>query len=38
LSTATPARKVAEADGWPTALRGLEPGDVIAQRVTLQIP
>jgi hypothetical protein len=33
-----PARKVAEADGWPTALRGLEPGDVIAQRVTLQIP
>ena len=33
-----PAHKVAEADGWPTALRGLEPGDVIAQRVTLQIP
>lgn len=33
-----PTRKVAEADGWPTALRGLEPGDVIAQRVTLQIP
>jgi 4-amino-4-deoxy-L-arabinose transferase-like glycosyltransferase len=33
-----PAHKVAEVDGWPTALRGLEPGDVIAQRVTLQIP
>jgi hypothetical protein len=33
-----PTRKVAEADGWPTALRGLEPGDVIAQTVTLQIP
>ncbi|HAJ37539.1 MAG TPA: hypothetical protein DCL15_17870 [Chloroflexi bacterium] len=33
-----PTRKVAEADGWPTALRGLEPGDVIAHTVTLQIP
>ena len=33
-----PTHKVAEADGWPTALRGLEPGDVVAQRVLLQIP
>ncbi len=33
-----PARKIAETDGWPTALRGLEPGDVIAQRVILEIP
>lgn len=30
-----PAAKVAEFDGWHTALRGLEPGDIIAQRVTL---
>jgi len=30
-----PAAKVAEFDGWQTALRGLEPGDVIAQHVTL---
>lgn len=30
-----PAAKVAEFDGWHTALRGLEPGDVIAQEVTL---
>jgi hypothetical protein len=33
-----PARKVAEFDAWNTALRGLEPGDVIAQRVTLNLP
>ncbi len=32
-----PAVKVAEFDGWHTALRGLEPGDIIAQRVTLTI-
>ena len=28
---------VAQVDGWGTALRGLEPGDVIAQRVYLPI-
>lgn len=33
-----PANKVAEFDGWSVALRGLEPGDVIAQRVTLELP
>jgi hypothetical protein len=30
-----PANQVAQADGWEVALRGLEPGDVIAQRLTL---
>lgn len=30
-----PARQVAQADGWEVALRGLEPGDVIAQRLAL---
>jgi 4-amino-4-deoxy-L-arabinose transferase-like glycosyltransferase len=30
-----PANKVAEFDSWHVALRGLEPGDVIAQRVYL---
>jgi len=30
-----PTVKVAEFDGWPIALRGLEPGDIIAQEVTL---
>lgn len=33
-----PANKVAEFDAWNVALRGLEPGDVIAQRVTLELP
>lgn len=32
-----PAAKVAEFDGWQTALRGLEPGDIIAQHVTLNV-
>jgi len=32
-----PALKVAEFDSWNTALRGLEPGDIIAQRAFLQI-
>ena len=30
-----PANQVAQADGWEVALRGLEPGDVIAQRMAL---
>lgn len=30
-----PASQVAQADGWEVALRGLEPGDVIAQRMVL---
>jgi hypothetical protein len=30
-----PANQVAQADGWEVALRGLESGDVIAQRFTL---
>jgi hypothetical protein len=30
-----PGQKVAQFDGWPTALRGLEPGDVIGQVVQL---
>ncbi len=38
LSGADPAHIIAQADGWPTALSGLEPGDVIAQPVTLFIP
>ncbi len=33
-----PARKVAEFDAWHTALRGLEPGDVIAQHVSWTLP
>jgi len=32
-----PARKLAEFDSWDAALRGLEPGDVIAQHVALEI-
>lgn len=32
-----PEAKLAQFDGWPTALRGLEPGDVIAQPVELEI-
>jgi hypothetical protein len=32
-----PQAKIAQFDGWPTALRGLEPGDVIAQPVELSI-
>jgi len=31
-----PANRVAQADGWEVALRGLEPGDVIAQRMTIE--
>ncbi|MBK8046106.1 MAG: glycosyltransferase family 39 protein [Anaerolineales bacterium] len=33
-----PGNKVAQYDGWDVALQGLEPGDVIAQRVVLEIP
>jgi 4-amino-4-deoxy-L-arabinose transferase-like glycosyltransferase len=33
-----PEAKLAQFDGWPVALRGLEPGDVIAQPVELVIP
>ncbi len=32
-----PSQIVAQFDGWPTALSGLEPGDVIAQPVTLTV-
>lgn len=32
-----PGQKIAQFDGWPTAVRGLEPGDVIAQPVTLDL-
>jgi hypothetical protein len=32
-----PASKVAEFDSWNVALRGLEPGDIIAQHAILQI-
>jgi hypothetical protein len=32
-----PARQVAQADGWDVALTGLEPGDIIAQRFTLDL-
>ena len=35
LSGADPAQIIAQYDGWPTALAGLEPGDIIAQPVTL---
>jgi hypothetical protein len=30
-----PANRVAQADGWEIALTGLEPGDVIAQQLTV---
>ncbi|MCA9960744.1 MAG: hypothetical protein KC443_17010, partial [Anaerolineales bacterium] len=33
-----PAAIVAQADGWPTALSGLEQGDVIAQPLTIFLP
>lgn len=33
-----PANRVAQADGWEVALRGLEPGDVIAQKMTIDVP
>lgn len=32
-----PANKVAEFDSWNVALRGLEPGDIIAQHATLHL-
>jgi len=32
-----PTKMVAQYDGWETALRGLEPGDVIAQHANLDI-
>jgi hypothetical protein len=32
-----PSRQVAQADGWEVALSGLEAGDVIAQRLPLEI-
>ncbi len=37
VTTADPATKVAQFDGWSTALRGLETGDVIVQPITLEI-
>lgn len=38
LSGADPAQIMAQVDGWDTALTGLEAGDVIVQRVTLDVP
>lgn len=38
LSGPDPAAILAQVDGWGTALAGLERGDVIRQRVTLQVP
>lgn len=32
-----PGQKIAQFDGWPTAIRGLEAGDVIAQPLTLDV-
>lgn len=37
LSGADQAQIIAQYDGWPTALSGLEAGDIIAQPVTLAI-
>ncbi|MBK6711857.1 MAG: phospholipid carrier-dependent glycosyltransferase [Chloroflexi bacterium] len=37
LSGADPAQIAAQFDGWPTALTGLEPGDIIVQPVTLSV-
>src|SRR3990172_7667235 len=31
-------RTVSQYDGWGTALSGLEPGDVIAQHVSVPVP
>jgi hypothetical protein len=36
-SPGSPEQKIAQYDGWPTALRGLEPGDVIVQPLSLDI-
>lgn len=33
-----PAAKVAQFDGWPTALRGLEAGDVLVHTLQLELP
>lgn len=38
LSADDPSHIIAQYDGWPTALRGLEVGDVIRQVVHLSIP
>ena len=35
LSGVDPAQIIGQYDGWPTALSGLEPGDIIAQPLTL---
>jgi hypothetical protein len=37
VTTEDPATKVAQFDGWSTALRGLETGDVIVQPIALEI-
>lgn len=31
-------KTVAQFDGWPTALAGLEPGDIIVQAVRIPVP
>ncbi|MCP4427894.1 MAG: phospholipid carrier-dependent glycosyltransferase [Chloroflexi bacterium] len=38
LSGADPASIIAQHDGWPTALSGLESGDIIRQPIVLQLP
>ncbi len=37
LVAGDPANRVAGADGWEVALRGLEPGDVIVQQMTVAV-
>ena len=38
LVQADPGHKFAEYDSWETALRGLEPGDLLVQHVPLSLP
>lgn len=38
ISGTDPAQIVAQYDGWSTALSGLEPGDMITQPVTINVP
>lgn len=37
LSAEDPSEIVAQYDGWETALTGLEPGDLITQRIALSL-
>ncbi len=38
LSGDDPSQIIAQYDGWPTALTGLEPGDIIQQEIQLHLP